>query len=155
VRVILPAVVPAHAAERTGGPAHASANASNTRRVLLVEDDPDNREAMESLLELSGFEVIAADSGAAGVQAFAPDRFDVVVTDLGLPDMDGWQVAAEIKQRSPAVPVALITGWGLNLDGAEIRRRGVDLLVKKPLDPSGFLDQIENLLQAGGRTPSA
>jgi signal transduction histidine kinase/CheY-like chemotaxis protein len=155
VRVILPAIAPARAAAQTLDAIGATANANSTRRVLLVEDDPDNREAMQSLLELSGFVVTAADSGTAGVQAFAPDRFDVVVTDLGLPDMDGWQVAAEIKQRSPEVPVALITGWGLNLDGAEIRRRGVDLLVKKPLDPGGFLVQIENLVQLGGRSPSA
>jgi DNA-binding response OmpR family regulator len=89
------------------------------------------------------------------VRAFADGRFDVVLTDLGLPDMDGWQVAGEIKHASPTMPIALITGWGLNLDGDEIRRRGVDLLVKKPLDPRVFLGQIENLLQVGGRKPSA
>ena len=125
------------------------------RRVLLVEDDPDNREAMASLLQLGGFEVTSADCGAAGVRAFAGGAFDVVLTDLGLPDMDGWQVATEIKQAAPAMPIALITGWGLNLDRDEIRRRGVDLLVKKPLDPRAFLGQIENLLQAGARKPSA
>jgi DNA-binding response OmpR family regulator len=123
--------------------------------VLLVEDDPDNREAMASLLSLGGFEVITADSGANGVRTFSPDRFDVVLTDLGLPDMDGWRVAGEIKQVAPATPIALITGWGLNLDRDEIRRRGVDLLVKKPLDPRAFLDQIANLVQVGGRKPSA
>jgi signal transduction histidine kinase/CheY-like chemotaxis protein len=125
------------------------------RRVLLVEDDPDNREAMAALLGLGGFEVTSADCGVAGVRAFAGEHFDLVLTDLGLPDMDGWQVAREIKQNAPATPVALITGWGLNLDRDEIRRRGVDLLVKKPLDPHGFLGEIENLLQVGGRKPSA
>ncbi|HEX8951413.1 MAG TPA: response regulator, partial [Polyangia bacterium] len=133
----------------------AATAAAGSRRVLLVEDDPDNREAMASLLALGGFEVIAADCGAAGVRAFADGAFDVVLTDLGLPDMDGWQVAGEIKQAAPAMPIALITGWGLNLDRDEIRRRGVDLLVKKPLDPRAFLGQIENLLQAGARKPSA
>jgi signal transduction histidine kinase len=133
----------------------APAPASKARRVLLVEDDPDNREAMASLLSLGGFEVTAADCGAAGVRAFGDGRFDVVLTDLGLPDMDGWQVAGEIKQAAPAMPIALITGWGLNLDRDEIRRRGVDLLVKKPLDPRAFLGQIEALVQAGARKPSA
>ena len=89
------------------------------------------------------------------MRAFADGTFDVVLTDLGLPDMDGWQVAGEIKQASPQVPIALITGWGLNLDRDEIRRRGVDLLVKKPLDPRAFVGQIENLLQVGARKPSA
>jgi signal transduction histidine kinase/CheY-like chemotaxis protein len=124
-------------------------------RVLLVEDDPDNRDAMAALLGLSGFVVTQADSGGAGVRAFALGHFDIVLTDLGLPDMDGWQVAGEIKQLAPSLPVALITGWGLNLDEDEIRRRGVDLLIKKPLDPRAFLRQLENLVQAGARKPSA
>jgi signal transduction histidine kinase len=125
------------------------------RRVLLVEDDPDNREAMASLLALGGFVVTAADCGAAGVRAFSAGSFDVVLTDLGLPDMDGWEVAGEIKRAAPEMPIALITGWGLNLDRDEIRRRGVDLLVKKPLDPRMFVGEIENLVQAGARRPKA
>jgi signal transduction histidine kinase len=154
VRVRLPAAPAADLeAQRPADARPAAAN--GTRRVLLVEDDPDNREAMASLLSLGGFEVTAADCGAAGVRAFAVGTFDVVLTDLGLPDMDGWQVAGEIKQAAPAMPIALITGWGLNLDREEIRRRGVDLLVKKPLDPRSFLGQIENLLHTGARKPSA
>jgi signal transduction histidine kinase len=158
VRVRLPTAPAVEApAERPSGArrAFAAPASAGPRRVLLVEDDPDNREAMASLLALGGFEVTSADCGAAGVRAFADGAFDVVLTDLGLPDMDGWQVATEIKQAAPAMPIALITGWGLNLDRDEIRRRGVDLLVKKPLDPRAFLGQIENLLQAGARKPSA
>ncbi len=118
-------------------------------RVLLVEDDPDNREAMASLLELSGYQVSAAESGSAGVRMFADAPFDVVITDLGLPDMNGWEVAATIKAGSPSTPIALITGWGFNLEHDEIRRRGVDLLVKKPIDPQRFLVQLEGLASAG------
>ncbi|MCA1647848.1 MAG: response regulator, partial [Chloroflexi bacterium] len=128
VRVRLPAAPPV-AAERerpARGPVASPAPRNGARRVLLVEDDPDNREAMASLLALGGFEVTAADCGAAGVRAFADGAFDIVLTDLGLPDMDGWQVAGEIKQAAPAMPIALITGWGLTLDRDEIRRRGVD-----------------------------
>ena len=158
VCVRLPAAVAAVERERPSAARRrslAQTPAGGSRRILLVEDDPDNREAMASLLALGGFQVTAADSGAAGVRAFADGRFDVVLTDLGLPDMDGWQVAGEIKQSAPAMPIALVTGWGINLDGAEIRRRGIDLLVKKPLDPRVFIRQIENLLQVGARKPSA
>ncbi|MGZ3428062.1 MAG: hybrid sensor histidine kinase/response regulator [Polyangia bacterium] len=157
VRVRLPAAPSAdvEAPRPTAARPPVAAPPELSRRVLLVEDDPDNREAMASLLSLGGFEVTAADCGAAGVRAFTDGTFDVVLTDLGLPDMDGWQVAGEIKQAAPAMPIALITGWGLNLDSDEIRRRCVDLLVKKPLDPRAFIGQIEDLLQAGGRKPSA
>src|SRR5262249_61629593 len=132
-----------------------TAATSATRRLRLAEDDPDNREAMASLSSPGGFEVTAADCGAAGVRAFADGRFDIVLTDLGLPDMDGWQVAGEIKQAAPTIPIALITGWGLNLDRDEIRRPGVDLLVKNTLDPRSFLGHIERLVQAGAGQPRA
>lgn len=155
MRVRLPAAPAGDVEAERPAVAGRPAAGNGSRRVLLVEDDPDNREAMASLLSLGGFVVTAADCGAAGVRAFAGGTFDVVLTDLGLPDMDGWQVAGEIKQASPAMPIALITGWGLNLDREEIRKRGVDLLVKKPLDPRSFLGQIENLLHTGARKPSA
>jgi signal transduction histidine kinase len=134
-------VAAAPAAEPAARPAR-----SGPLRVLLVEDDPDNREAMTSLLELSGYEVTAAETGSDGVRAFGDAPFDLVLTDLGLPDMNGWQVAGSIKSAAPQIPVALITGWGFNLAPEEIRRRGVDLLVKKPIDPRRFLTAIESLL---------
>jgi CheY-like chemotaxis protein len=128
---------------------------AGTPRVLLVEDDPDNREAMSSLLSLSGFDVTAVDSGGAALRAFAPGRFAVILTDLSLPDVDGWQIAVEIKRAAPTTPIALITGWGVPLEEPELRRRGVDLVIKKPLDPRNLLAELENLLQVGGRSPSA
>jgi signal transduction histidine kinase len=152
VRVRLPL---AAGATNPYAPSPAADVAGSGRRVLLVEDDADNREAMSTLLSLSGYDVTAADCGAAGISAFLPGRFDLVLTDLGLPDLDGWEVAGAIKRAAPTIPIALITGWGLNLDSGEIRRRGVDLLIKKPLDPRGFVKQIDELVQAGGRTPSA
>ncbi len=155
VHVRLPAIAATGEHPVLSRPPLVAVAASGGRRVLLVEDDPDNREAMASLLALGGFVVTAADCGAAGVRAFAAGTFDVVLTDLGLPDMDGWEVAREIKRAAPEMPIALITGWGLNLDRDEIRRRGVDLLVKKPLDPRLFVGEIENLVQAGPRRPKA
>jgi CheY-like chemotaxis protein len=142
--------LPALTAASTEPPGLVSAPPVSTeaavRHVLLVEDDLDNRDALATLLELSGYRVTAADCGSAGLTAFRETAFDLVLTDLGLPDIDGWQVAGQIKAVAPTTPVALITGWGFNLDGAEIERRGVDLLVKKPIDPSSFLSQVAQLV---------
>jgi signal transduction histidine kinase len=146
VKLRLPRLVAPIVSEVVPAPSATRRPSSGPVRVLLVEDDPDNRDAMATLLELSGYQVTAAESGSAGVRAFGDAVFDVVLTDLGLPDMNGWQVAGSIKSSAPAVPVALITGWGFNLDGDEIRRRGVDLLVKKPIDPRRFLSQLEALV---------
>ena len=153
VSIHLPIRAAQIASETTPRPGIEDANSANKigrpqvtpRRILLVEDDPDNREAMMSLLELSGYVVTTAESGGAGIQAFGRGTFDLVLTDLGLPDMNGWQVAGWVKATSPAIPVALITGWGFNLDEDEIRRRGVDLLVKKPIDPRKFIASLEKL----------
>jgi two-component system capsular synthesis sensor histidine kinase RcsC len=126
------------------------------RRLLLVEDDPDNREAMISLLALNGFDVTGVECGAAAVRAFAiGGPFDVVLTDLDLPDINGWEVARRIKHVSPDLPVALITGFSLSLDDAEVRRRGIDLILKKPLDPRDLVGHLAALLQDAGRSPSA
>jgi signal transduction histidine kinase/CheY-like chemotaxis protein len=145
VRVRLPSCAAPAAAAPMPETRAATARAAG-RRVLLVEDDPDNREAMAALLELAGFDVTCADTGDAGVRAFVARPFDLVLTDLGLPDINGWQVASNVKASAPTVPVALITGWGFNLDGEEVRRRGVDLLVKKPIDPRRFVSLIETLI---------
>jgi signal transduction histidine kinase/CheY-like chemotaxis protein len=142
VKIRLPAI------GRTGA-SEAAARCDSARpggvRILLVEDDDDNREAMATLLCLGGHSVIAAASGGDGVRHFAASSFDLVLTDLGLPDMTGWEVARQVKDVSSSTPVALITGWGLNLEKEEIHRRGVDLLIKKPIEPRTFLQQLAGL----------
>lgn len=124
-------------------------------RVLLVEDDPDSREAMSMLLSMNGFDVTSVECGAAAVRAFGGGRFDLVLTDLDLPDFNGWEVARKLKHLEPSLPVALITGWSVALETDELRRRGIDLILKKPLDPRLLVGQLAQLLQVGGRSPSA
>ncbi|HZS39899.1 MAG TPA: response regulator [Polyangia bacterium] len=154
-RVRLPRLIPVAAADLAARESPPPRTTDGPPRVLLVEDDPDNRDAMSSLLQLSGYQVTVADSGAAGVAAFSAGAFDLVLTDLGLPDLNGWQVAGSVKAKAPSTPVALITGWGFNLDRDEIRRRGVDLLIKKPIDPQRFLKELSTLVGQGARRPSA
>ncbi len=141
VRVRLPALTRALAPAPTVEATPSNA-VPTSARVLLVEDDLDNREAMAELMRLGGHDVTAVGTGADALRGFSRGAFDLVVTDLGLPDMSGWEVARSVKEASPATPVALVTGWGLNLERDEIRRRGVDLLIQKPLDPRKFLDRL-------------
>jgi signal transduction histidine kinase len=115
-------------------------------RVLLIEDDEVNREATRALLEFSGFAVTEAATGSDGIACFSPDRFDLVLSDLGMPDRSGWEVARVVKGRAAEMPVALITGWGLTISEEEARRRGVDLIIKKPVAPQRLLDALAGLL---------
>jgi CheY-like chemotaxis protein len=57
---------------------------------------------------------------------------DVVLSDLGMPDLNGWEVAASVKRASPEIPVALVTGWGVQIEPEAARRQGVDLILPKP-----------------------
>jgi signal transduction histidine kinase/CheY-like chemotaxis protein/HAMP domain-containing protein len=85
--------------------------------ILCIDDEPLLRELLRELLESEGHKVILADSGQSGVDAFRAaagkhNPFDVVLTDLGMPYLDGRQVVKLIKQESPATPVIMLTGWG-------------------------------------------
>jgi signal transduction histidine kinase/ActR/RegA family two-component response regulator len=105
--------------------------------VLLVDDDPLVLESLRATLGSDGHKIAAADGGQAGIDAFTDaqrrgEKFDVVITDLGMPHIDGRRVAAAIKAASPATPVILLTGWGQRLvDDGDIPAH-VDHVLNKP-----------------------
>jgi CheY-like chemotaxis protein len=86
-------------------------------RILIVDDDPVVLKSLRSVLEADGHSVAIANGGQAGINAFcaARDRFSVVITDLGMPYVDGRKVAAAVKTASPSTPIILLTGWGQRL----------------------------------------
>jgi CheY-like chemotaxis protein len=106
-------------------------------RVLLIDDDPSLIEALRSSLTDEGHKVSAARGGQAGIDTFRAARgtglpFDIVITDLSMPDVDGRQVVASLRAVSPGTPIILLTGWRHQLkDGAE-RSLQVDRLLGKP-----------------------
>lgn len=112
------------------------------QRVLCVDDDPRLRQLLTATLTQLGHQVEVADGGQAGIEAFDAGRFDVVITDLGMPEVDGRVVAKAIKDQSPATPVILLTGWGTRLQTEEDMPEGVDLVLGKPVTP----DQLQAAL---------
>lgn len=111
-------------------------------RILIVEDEADIRLLSRQLLELLGYVVEEAASGEIAVDALHRSRFDVVLSDIGLPGMDGWAVARTVKQLSPQTKVGLVSGWEIPPDSGDLRRQGVDFLLPKPFD----LTEIEQIL---------
>jgi signal transduction histidine kinase/ActR/RegA family two-component response regulator len=105
--------------------------------ILIVDDDPLVLESLRATLQSDGHTVAAADGGQAGIDSFAQAwqrgiRFDVVITDLGMPHVDGRRVASAVKAASPATPVILLTGWGQRLvDDGDIPTH-VDHVLNKP-----------------------
>lgn len=115
-------------------------------RVLLVEDDDDNRELIAEVLEASGWEVVSAATGQEGLKALSEQAVDVVLTDVGMPGMGGLEMARAAKAIAPSVPVVVVTGWTDDVDVAQAHgRREVDAVLVKPIDPDALLGTVGDL----------
>jgi CheY-like chemotaxis protein len=130
-----------------------TAGQAGGRRILLVEDDADTREALKTLLELSGHRVeVAADGGEAVAHVLA-NRPDVALVDIGLPEIDGNEVARRIRAHLGAAGIFLValTGYGDETDEARSRAAGFDAHFTKPVE----LARLERLLRASARAAEA
>ena len=114
-------------------------------RILIIEDEEDVRYLLSDILIDSGHEVETVSDGSKGIKLFKKEKFDLVFTDLGMPEMSGWEVAKKIKGIDKKVPVFLVTGWNVEQKESKMRKSGVDLIVKKPFK----VDQIINVVQEG------
>lgn len=120
-------------------PSGKPASADNARRrVLVVDDDPMIREVITAYLAEDGYTVEVAGNGREGLEKFCAGDFDIVLTDRSMPEMDGDQLAREVKKRKPAVPVILLTGHGESMLAEGERPAGVDLVMSKPFTMSGL-----------------
>ena len=122
------------------------------RRILVVEDNADAAATMRDFLELSGHEVELANSGADGIQAAREFHPEVVLCDLGLPGMDGYEVAAALRRDPETASAKLIavTGYGREEDRRKSKEAGFDLHLTKPVDPV----QLRRLLQPDPAKPA-
>jgi len=114
-------------------------------RILVIEDEEDVRQLLSDILTNAGHDVEIAADGSQGIELFEKKEFDLVLSDLGMPGMSGWEVAEKVKSINDKVPVALITGWNVTLDGSKMNDSGVNLVVQKPFK----MDQLLNLVQEG------
>jgi GAF domain-containing protein/ActR/RegA family two-component response regulator len=120
-------------------------------RVLLIDDEPVVRETLGDMLRQQRHEVVLADDGASGLERFREGAFDLVMTDLAMPGMSGWQVAQAVKAARPHVPVVLVTGWGVEVPAEQLRASGVDRVLSKPFQYDEVREMIAGLRDAGGR----
>lgn len=124
---------------------------SDALRVLLVEDDDDNRELMAEVLAAAGCEVLAASSGQAGLKTLSEHSVDVVVTDVGMPGMGGLELARAAKAIAPTVPVVVVTGWAEREDITQARGHEVDAVLVKPVDPDALAAAVSDVVRGRGR----
>jgi len=121
------------AAGAAGGPA----------RCLVVDDDTQVRDMIRDILSNAGHKVVVAIDGSDGVERFKADpSFDVIITDLAMPKLNGLQLARVCKTLRPNVPVVMLTGWGVLLTEEELSEHGVDEVLSKPVR----MDQVINTI---------
>jgi signal transduction histidine kinase/ActR/RegA family two-component response regulator len=145
VRLIFPIQERATPAAR---PPAAPAESGRSLRILCIDDEPELRQLMHDVLEVHHHKVTVAPSGREGVEMFrsnlrGQEPFEIVITDLGMPEMDGHRVARAIKAESPETPVIMLTGWGTMMQAEGESAPEVDAVLSKP----PRIQELNDLLQ--------
>jgi signal transduction histidine kinase len=134
-----PLVPEAPREQESGKPAPAS--------ILVLEDEEQIRSMLVDALGEAGYRVESASDGLTGLAQFQGGEFDIVLTDLSLPECSGLDVARSVKGMRPGTPVVLITGWGHLLDPLRLRESGVDLMLVKPFRLERVVSVIADALR--------
>jgi DNA-binding response OmpR family regulator len=122
-------------------------------RLLLVDDDPLLLRSLRDALELDEHEVVTAEGGQAGIDTFSTEikagrRFDAVITDLGMPYVDGRKVASRIRAMAGQVPIIMLTGWGHRIIATDDRPEHVDRVLSKPPKMAELRSVLAELVRA-------
>jgi len=146
--------LPRAAAPRAVPPSAPSQPKTVPRRVLLIEDNQDARETFRMMLELAGHQVIEADEGRKGLELLKTELPDVAVIDVGLPGLDGYQIASTFRREPTGNRVLLValTGYGTPEARERSRAAGFDHHLIKPIDPDVLRDLMVGDLPAGPNT---
>jgi CheY-like chemotaxis protein len=108
----------------------------NSQRIIVADDDLDTVEAMALLLRAIGHQVDVATSGSAVLELAGRTRPDIIFLDIGMPGMDGWELARRLREQlgTDAVRIVAVTGYGAKEDYLRSRKAGFDAHVQKPVD---------------------
>ena len=116
-------------------------------RVLIVDDAPDVTEMLATMMRYAGYDVTTAFSAGEAFDAALRARFDVVVSDIGMPGMNGYQLAEALRGLPDyaAVPLVAVTGFTMFDDRERARASGFDDFLTKPISPTDLLDAVKRL----------
>lgn len=121
-------------------------------KILVVEDNEENRDALSRRLERRGFEVLLATDGRQGVEAAKAEKPDLILMDMNMPEMDGWEATRQIKAETAlaGVPVIALTAHAMAGDRERALEAGCTDYHTKPIEFPKLLAQIEAVLQGKG-----
>lgn len=129
-----------------------SATVVEPNLILIVEDDDDSREVYKEILEIHGYEVETAVSGAEGLRLARARHPGAILMDISIPEMDGWEVTSLLKADpdTRSIPVIVVTAYAFPEDRARADSMGCDGFLTKPCEPSRVLAEVERLLGTPG-----
>ena len=128
---------------------------SRKGRILVIDDEREVGDVLQDALTRDGHQVVYCTDGESGIACVEKEAFDLVITDLGMPGISGWEVARIVKQVRPGTPVAMVTGWGDRIDPVEAESRGVDYVVAKPFKRDGIREMVASALRSGSQPSTA
>lgn len=114
--------------------------------ILIVDDDPAMGELLEKVLARRGYTALVANSASQALALFETEQVDVVLTDLALPKIDGFELCGQLKDLRPDLPVIVMTSFGDQEQGLRAHKKGACEFLSKPLNMETLLSRIEALL---------
>jgi len=136
-----------HAEEEAEVPAPVPEKELTSARILVIDDEDSVRDILARMLTAKGHQVVSASGGQEGIEKFKSESFDLVFTDLGMPKVSGWDVGKAVKKMNATVPVAMITGWGMELNKEKMTENGIDLIISKPFNLAQVTELVSEAIE--------
>jgi len=118
----------------------------SSARILVIDDEQDILDLVADILDANGFTVDTARCGSLGLVKLAENRFDLLLCDVGMHEMNGWEVVERVRKTDPVTGVVLVTGWGSTLSEDDARHKGVDAILGKPFEMRTLVGTVERVL---------
>lgn len=120
-----------------------------TRKILIVDDEPDNLELIQFVLEGIGFETMVANNGLEAMAKVNTEKFDLVLLDIMMPDISGWDILKKIKEKDATTPVIILTAKARNIDKLlGMRVLKADDYITKPFLKKELIDKVKRLTES-------
>ncbi len=125
---------------------------SATKRILIVEDNPLNMKLLRDVLEVHGYETIATGEGGAALGVASEHQPDLILMDLQLPDISGFDAVRQLKEHAPTrtIPVVAVTAFAMSGDERKALNSGCDAYVAKPISLHKFIEVVERFIGGTG-----
>lgn len=135
-------VLPISGKQEVNAAPDAESLATQPLRILVVDDEKQIVDLLSMMLDGLGHKVIGVTDGQEALNHIEKENFDLVITDLGMPAVSGWDVATKAKSRKPGLPVILVTGWGAEYESIDLKKAGIDAVLSKPFR----LDELKKII---------